>query len=330
MGQLLSQDEVDALVKGIDDGDVDTEAEEAASADPAEIITYDLTKQERIIRGKMPTLDVINQKFARDFRISLSNIIRKTVDVNLSSTQTTRFGDFIKAVPVPASIHLVLLENLRGTALLIVDSKLVFNFIDTIFGGKGDGNSKVEGRDFTTIEERLVKKIVEKLLVDLDNAWETYVPLNIKYIRSEMNPQFALIVPPDDIVIMISFDVEMDQYTGHIKFCIPYSTIEPVKDKLSAGFQRTQMEMDELWISRVQDYLKDIYVDLKVELGNTKIKGRELLNLHVGDVIQLDRDSSDELTVHVEETPKYKGYMGVYRGNKAIQLSKIIEEKIEK
>ena len=324
MAQLLSQDEVDALVKGISDGEVETEQEDVR--DPSEVITYDLTKQERVIRGKMPTLDVINQKFAREFRISLSNTIRRTVDLGLGSTQTTRFGDFIKTVPVPASIHIILLENLRGTALVIIDSKLVFNFIDTIFGGSGDGSSKVEGRDFTSIEERFIKRIVEKMTRDLENSWKSYVPLNVKYIRSEVNPQFALIVPPDDIVILISFDVEMEKYTGYIKVCIPYSTIEPIKEKLSAGFQRTQLEIDHVWISRVHEYLMDIAMEIKVELGKTLIKGRELLNLQAGDVIQLDKDSNDELQVMVEGIPKFRGHMGVHRGNKAIQISSSIEE----
>lgn len=324
MGQILSQNEVDALLSGISDGDIETETDKAPDA--SDIGTYDLTSQGRVIRGKMPTLDVINQRFSREFRIALSNILRKTVDVTFISTETIKLEDFLKTLPVPTSIHIVRLESLRGNALVIFEAKLVFALIDTIFGGSGVALNKIEGKDFTSIEERVIKKIVNRFTEELDRSWKPFYQLNVKYIRSEINPQFAMIIPPSDIVVVISFEVEMEQTTGSITVCIPYSTLEPIKEKLSAGFQNEQLETDKTWLLRLREHLREVPTNMIVELGRSQIKGKELLELQVGDVIQLDKDSTDELIVMIEGVQKFKGYMGTYRGNKAIQISTTIKK----
>jgi len=322
MAQILSQEEVDALLRGVTDGEIETETEEAA--DESGIVSYDLTSQERIIRGRMPTLDIINQRFTRLFRNSLSSTLRKVLDVSTVSTDTVKFGEFIKSLPVPASLHIFKMEPLRGFALLIAESKLVFALVDTFFGGTGSISMKIEGRDFTTIEQRMIKKVILMALEDLEKAWKPVHNVTISFVRAEVNPQFAAIVPPTDVVVVILFEIEMDQVSGTITVCLPYSTIEPIIGKLKAGFQSDQLEVDQLWIKRLRERMLEAQVEVVVELGKTKITSRDLVNFKVGDIIQLDNDVSNELVIKVEGIPKFRGYPGTMKGSKAIQVSSII------
>lgn len=322
MAQILSQEEVDALLRGVTDGEIETETEEAV--DESGIVSYDLTSQERIIRGRMPTLDIINQRFTRLFRNSLSSTLRKVLDVSTVSTDTVKFGEFIKSLPVPASLHIFKMEPLRGFALFIAESKLVFALVDTFFGGTGSVSMKIEGRDFTTIEQRMIKKVILMALEDLEKAWKPVHNVTISFVRSEVNPQFAAIVPPTDVVVVILFEIEMDQVSGTITVCLPYSTIEPIIGKLKAGFQSDQLEVDQLWIKRLRERMLEAQVEVVVELGKARITSKDLVNFKVGDIVQLDNDVTDELTVKVEGVPKFKGYPGTMKGSKAVQVSSII------
>lgn len=322
MAQILSQEEVDALLRGVTDGEIETETEEAA--DESGIVSYDLTSQERIIRGRMPTLDIINQRFTRLFRNSLSSTLRKVLDVSTVSTDTVKFGEFIKSLPVPASLHIFKMDPLRGFALFIAESKLVFALVDTFFGGGGNVSMKIEGRDFTTIEQRMIKKVVLMALEDFEKAWKPVHNVTISFVRSEVNPQFAAIVPPTDVVVVILFEIEMDQVSGTITVCLPYSTIEPIIGKLKAGFQSDQLEVDQLWIKRLRERMLEAQVEVVVELGKAIITSKDLVNFKVGDIIQLDNDVNDELNVKIEGVSKFRGYPGTMKGNKAVQVSSII------
>jgi len=321
-GTDLSQEEVDALLRGVTDGEIETETEEAV--DESGIVSYDLTSQERIIRGRMPTLDIINQRFTRLFRNSLSSTLRKVLDVSTVSTDTVKFGEFIKSLPVPASLHIFKMDPLRGFALFIAESKLVFALVDTFFGGGGNVSMKIEGRDFTTIEQRMIKKVVLMALEDFEKAWKPVHNVTISFVRSEVNPQFAAIVPPTDVVVVILFEIEMDQVSGTITVCLPYSTIEPIIGKLKAGFQSDQLEVDQLWIKRLRERMLEAQVEVVVELGKAIITSKDLVNFKVGDIIQLDNDVNDELNVKIEGVSKFRGYPGTMKGNKAVQVSSII------
>lgn len=324
MSQILSQDEVDALLRGVTDGEIETETDH--TADDAGIVPYDLTSQERIIRGRMPTLDIINQRFSRLFRTSLSALLRKVADVTTVSADTVKFGEFIKSLPVPASLHIFRMEPLRGFALLVAESKLVFSLVDNFFGGGGASSFKVEGRDFTAIEQRMSKKVILAALEDWEKAWKPVHTVQVSFVRSEINPQFAAIVPTTDVVIVVLFEIEMENVTGTITVCLPYSTIEPIITKLRAGFQSDQLEVDQTWVKRLRDKLQNAEVELLVELGKTTLRSNEVLNLALGDVIQLDNDVSDELILKVERVPKFKVRPGVSRGNKAVQVASFLKK----
>lgn len=322
MSQVLSQEEVDALLRGVTDGEIETEAEEVV--DDSGIVPYDLTTQERIIRGRMPTLDIINQRFSRLFRNSLSSSVRKALDISTVSTDTVKFGEFVKSLPVPASLHIFKIEPLRGFALLVAESKLVFALVDTFFGGTGEAKMKIEGRDFTIIEQRMIKKVVLMVLEDMEAAWKPVHNVTMSFVRSEVNPQFAAIVPPTDVVVVVMFEVELDQISGTLTICLPYSTIEPIIGKLRAGFQSDQLEVDQAWIKRLKERLKEASVEVVVEMGQTTLTGGEILKINIGDVIALDTDTDDEMMVFVEGIPKFKGKPGVIKGNKALKISTVI------
>jgi flagellar motor switch protein FliM len=321
MDKILSQEEIDALLRGMSDGQVATTPEEK---DESGVITYDLANQDRIIQGRMPTLEIINDNFSRLFRNSLSLSLRKIIDVGSKGVQMMKFGEFVRTLPVPSSLHVFKMEPLRGHAILVLDSKLIFTLVDIFLGGSGKTKFRVEGREFTAIESKLIRKVVNMVFVDLEKAWNTVHPIAVRHVRSEINPQFVSIVPPSDLVIMISFGLELEQFTGLITLCIPYSIIEPIKGKLYSGYQSDHLEIDHSWIERFSERLRSIEVEVVVELGRRNIMVQDLLKLNVGDVLMLENEVANFMTAKVEGVPKFLGKAGVLGGNKAFQ----VEEKI--
>lgn len=322
MEKILSQDEVDALLRGLSDGDV--EAEKQEEEDISGVRPYDLTSQDRIVRGRMPTLEIINDRFARLHRVTLSSALRRIIDITVTQTEMIKFGEFTRTLPVPTSLHILKMDPMRGHVLLVVESRLIFSLVDCFFGGTGRSSFKIEGRDFTSIEHRVIRKIVRTALKDLDQAWRPVTPINFQFVRSEVNPQFATIVPPTDLVIVIHFEMELDRLIGKMILCLPYSTIEPIRSKLYASYQSDQLEIDLEWANRFRKRLHDVGVEVLVELGHTTITGQDLLSIEVGDVIMLDHDVNDPLEVKVQGVPKFRAVPGIHKGNQAFQISEEI------
>ena len=318
MSKILSQDEVDALLKGMSGGEIEVETDSGPGADG--VIVYDLTNQDRIIRGRMPTLEIINDRFARLFRTTLSSALRKIVDLTTTSVDMVKFGEFMRSLPVPTSLHIFKMDPLRGHAIFVLESKLVFHLVETFFGGSGTGEVKIEGRDFTAIEQQLTRKVVQLALKDMEQAWKPVHDVTMVYQRTEINPQFASIVPPSDVVIVIKFEMEMEHAAGTITVCIPYSTIEPIRSKLYAGFQSDQLEVDHEWMRRFRLQLREAEVEVAVELGRTEMTSGDLLKLKVGDVIQMEKDVDEAVIALVEGVPKFKGRPGSFKGNKAFRV----------
>ncbi len=326
MSEVLSQGEVDALLRGVGDGEVETETDEAPE-EVSGVVPYDLTSQEKIIRGRLPTLDIINQMFSRLFRNTFSTLMRKSVDVSTVSTDTIKFGDFLRSLPVPSSLHIFRMEPLRGHGLIVVESKLVFAVVDTFFGGSGGKEAKITGRDFSAIEIRMTKSVVLSALDDLEKAWRPVHTVTTNFVRSEVNPQFAAIVPPADIVLVILFEIEMENISGTLTICLPYAAIEPVIPKLKAQFQSEEIEVDQVWVRRLRTELLNTEVEVITELGSTEITPQDLMNFKVGDTLMLNNDVTDPLIMKVEQNPKFKGFPGVSRGNKAVQITEVIERE---
>ena len=323
MGEVLSQGEVDALLRGVSEGEVETESDQPEEV--SGVTPYDLTSQEKNIRGRLPTLDIINQMFSSLFRNTFSSMLRKAADVSTVSTDTIKFGEFLRSLPVPSSLHIFRMEPLRGHGLMVVESKLVSAIVDTFFGGTGSQEAKITGRDFSAIEIRMTKNVVLSALKDLEKAWKPVHAVSTNYVRSEVNPQFAAIVPPTDIVLVILFDIELENISGSITICLPYAAIEPIIPKLKAQFQSEEMEIDQVWVRRLRTELLQTEVEVVAELGVSDTTPGRLLEFKVGDTIMLGNDVTDPLFIKVEGVPKFKGFSGVSRGTKAIQVTEVIE-----
>ena len=341
MNQILSQSEVDALLAAVSEGDVPASSSSSGNSgnnnnvksingsviQGKNVIAYDLTSQDRIIRGRLPQLEVIYEKFMRSFRVSLSAALRKIASITLTSTEFLKFGEFINTLPIPTCMSVLRFNNLRGSAIFVIESKLAYALVDSYFGGADRPYTKIDGKEFTPIELQIVKKVVDLAIHDLEISWSTIEKIDCSFQRTEINPQFVGIVPPTDVVIASTFDVELEQASGTVAIVIPYSTIEPIKQKLSTGFQVESDQTDKkLWTSIIKEQLLETEVDIKVNLGETEVKLKDLMTLKVGDVIPLTQDSSGELDVQVENVKKFKGYYGVHHGTVAMQITRQIEK----
>ncbi|MBF0286328.1 MAG: flagellar motor switch protein FliM [SAR324 cluster bacterium] len=324
MGAVLSQSEVDSLLRGIGDDEFGDEEDDEGEYDPDEVVPFDLTAQDRIIRGRMPTLEIIHDRFVRLFRLTLSNALRKVVDISVRSTELIKFGEFLKTLPVPSSLNLFRMNPLRGNAIMVLETRLVFTLIDLFFGGTGELEVKAEGRDFTEIEQRMIKRVVMSGLEDLQTSWRPVFPLQVNYQRNEVNPQFVAIVPHSEIVIVVTFDVEIGRAPMSITLCVPYSMIEPIRGKLNAGFQSEQDEKDNTWSNRFKKNLDHTMVNVTVELGRVELSVRDFLNLQTNEILMLSCEVDQPLSVMVNGELKFTGFQGGYKGHKAVRLDDLI------
>lgn len=321
MEQILSQDEVDALLKGISGGEIE-EPEEPVDAEALGYTAYDFSRQERIVQVKMPAMEAISDAFMRAVRTSLATTLRRIIDLTSAPMELERFGAFVRTLPVPSSLQIFKMAPFRGSALIVLEPKLVFTMVENFLGGTGKRNIRIEGRDFTAIEQRLIRRVVNLLLNDLEKAWYTMQPLKVQYIRSEINPQFAKICQPEDVCVINRYDVDMDRSVGSITTCIPLNNLESVKAKLLTTFQREQSEED-ITIQRIlQENIKNVKTEFKVILGDAEIPAGDILELGVGDIIQLERRTDELLPSFVEGERKYMGSPGIHRKNHAFLIKK--------
>jgi flagellar motor switch protein FliM len=325
MEKILSQDEVDALLRGVSDGGVDTEPEvQAGEEDQEGPVPYDLGNQEWVVRGRMPTLDVIHQQFSRLFRVALSDILRKAVEVTVTSQSVMKFGEFTKRLPVPAYLQIISMEPLRGSAMIATDAATVYLLVDHFFGGAGQTHVKPEGQDFTVIEQRVMRKVMLIGLANLQKAWDPVQKLTIHAVRAEMNPQLASIVLPADIVIVVTLGIELGNSVGDLHLCLPYAMLEPIRERLQVSFQSDFYETDIGWLKRFSARLKEASVTMSVCLGETELSVEELMRFAPGDVIVLDQCTAQPLIATVEGVPKFLGSPGTTKGMQSFQIRDII------
>ncbi|MCX7044868.1 MAG: flagellar motor switch protein FliM [Candidatus Sumerlaeota bacterium] len=322
MAQVLSQDEVDALLHGISGGDIPTGTDKPVAKQ--DLTFLDLMNQDRIVRGRMPALEMLHDRFCRAFRSQISTMLRRPVDLRVLSNENIKYGEFMRSIPVPTSMHAFKMEPLKGFSLLVIEGKLVFALIDNFFGGKGAMRYKLDGRDFTPIEQRIIRKVVGIILETYENAWKPLYEVKVEWSRTETNPQFANICLATDDVIAVQAELDLEDSQGRLSFIIPYSSIEPIKEKLKAGYQSEGSLIDSHWHSRFREQLQDCMVNCHVELGHTHMTGRDLLRLGVGDVISLQDDTSTPVKIFIEGELKFEGFLGCYHSNYAIQIYRLI------
>lgn len=326
MNQVLSQNEVDALLSAVSDNRIDADDGGASSDSASGVVHYDLANQDRIIRGRMPTLDIIHDRFIRLFRVTLSNSLRKMANISVNSTGPLKFSEFMNSLPLPSCLNILRLDPLRGAAVMVIESKLLYALVDSFFGGNDVPYTKIEGKDFTQIEIKIARRVILQAIDDLEKAWEPVYQLKIGYSRTEINPQFVAVVPPSDVVIATTFDVELEKVSGTIKLVIPYATLEPIKSKLSVGFQSEQLEVDFIWINRIKEKIMQTWVNVLVKLGDAHITIRDLIDLEPGDILQLNTDAALPLDVSVEGISKFRGIPGLLKGNRAIKVTESLTE----
>jgi flagellar motor switch protein FliM len=320
--QILSQVEVDALLKGLSNGEIATGADKAVPT--GDVVPYDFEHQTRTIKGKMPTLEMINEKFCRNVRNPLFGLLRKTVDVVPDGIETMQYGDFLQNLQVPASLNVFQLNPLRGYALLSISSDLAFVLVDHYFGGDCRFHVRIEGRDFTNVEQTVIKRVVDIIFKEMDNVWRAVYPVEHKFARSEMNPQFVNIVAPSELVVVYSFKMEVESSTESFSFCVPYSILEPIKDKLYGVHQGEIDAIDKTWSENLRSQINYVPLTISVEIGSAEISVSDVLNLKVGDVIQLNDKVKDPVRVFVEGKGKYWGRAGVADNNYALQIVSVI------
>lgn len=318
---ILSQDEIDALLHGVDDGHIETENDVGAGG----VSQYDLATQDRIVRGRMPTLEMINERFARYTRISLFNLLRRTADVSVGGVQIQKFGEYIHTLYVPTSLNMIKLKPLRGTGLFILDAKLVFKLVDNFFGGDGR-HVKIEGREFTPTENRVVQILLESVFKDMEEAWAPVFDIKFDYIGSEVNPSLANIVSPSEVVIVNTFHIELDGGGGDLHLTIPYSMLEPVREILDAGVQSDIDDTDERWLRALKEDVMDATIPLRARVCQKTISLDHLSKLKAGDVIPVDMP--DYVTLLTNGIPSFKTKLGVSRGNLALKILSRFERKV--
>lgn len=318
MGNVLSQEEVDSLLTGIGEGEVETETDIPDNEEG--MVRYDFGKEADPVHLKMPTLGVINERFLHALKPGLSNATGSMIDVTISDVDTVRYDEFCRSLPLPSSLNIFKMEPLRGFALLVLEGSLVFAFVDTFFGGNNSSPVKLEGKSFTAIEVKIVERAVAIILENLQEAWSDVIDVKLIPTRTEIDPQFAGVAMPDEMVIATRFNIDLGNFQGAMTICLPYSTLEPIREKLQETFQSEELEKDQGWRRYFEDKILNVDVDITCILGTVNITGRELLEMKVGDVLQLDQSPKDPIVVEAHGLPKFNGYPGASGNKKAVRI----------
>lgn len=319
MSEFLSQDEIDSLLKGVT-GEKDDEVSHHEAE--GEVRPYNLASQERIVRGRMPTMEIINERFARLFRIGLFNFIRRIPDISVGPVRVLKFGEFIRNLHVPTNLNIITAKPLRGNALFIFDPNLVFLVVDNMFGGDGRFHTRVEGRDFTQTEQRIIQKLLTVVFETYGKSWEPVHPLKFEFVRSEMNPQFANIATPSEVVIVTTFDIELGGNGGSFHVCMPYSILEPVKELLYSSMQGEHQAMDQRWLQQLSKQVQSATVELVATLGQASMTLGQVLKIRTGDIVPLEVNES--ITASVDGVPVMQCKYGVFNNQYALRVEKML------
>ena len=315
---FLSQEEVDALLKG-----VTGEADEAPpEADDQSVKRYDLGRQERIVRGRMPTLELINERFARYLRIGMFSYMHRNTEVSVGPIKVQKYSEFIRNLVVPTNLNLVQAKPLRGTGLVVLDPNLVFLVVDNMFGGDGRFHTRVEGRDFTPTEQRIIQGLLKVVFTEYSRSWKSVYDLTFEYLRSEMNSQFANIATPSEIVVSTTFSLEFGGSSADMHICFPYSMLEPIRDLLYSAMQSDQLTTDRRWIIMLRKQLKNAEVEISAKLATTTVSLRQILTMKVGDIIPLD--VPDKVIALVDDVPVMECHYGQQGGQYALKIDRFI------
>ncbi|HTP63779.1 MAG TPA: flagellar motor switch protein FliM [Geobacteraceae bacterium] len=326
MKKILTREEIDALLNDVAEGRIDPEKELAR--EQGGVVNYDLFNT-MTHKGMMPNLDIVYDSFIRSYRVTMSNRLRRIVEIKKVGARPFKFDDFILSLPSPVCMGIYKIEPLKGAAMVAMDSQLVFAVMDSILGGTGSPRMPENNRMFTSIELRIMQKIVKDALIDMEKAWAPLHGTRMTLLRMEMNPRLVNLVPPEYHVVTMQLEIQIENTKGTMIFVVPYMTVEPIRDKLKNGVQFDLVAVDSKWSYRLSAELNEAPLEVTVEMGNTMITLEELMNLAPGDTIMLEKECRSELMVKVGGVAKYMGVPGVRSGNKAVQITRIIRREDE-
>lgn len=316
MSDLLSQDEIDALLHGVDDVEED---DLDASESDGSALEYDFSSQDRIVRGRMPTLEIVNERFARHMRISLFNMMRRSAEVSINGIQMIKFGEYIHTLFVPTSLNMVRFRPLKGTGLITMEARLVFILVDNFFGGDGRYHAKIEGREFTPTERRITQMLLKLIFEDYKEAWAPVMDVSFEYLDSEVNPAMANIVSPTEVVVISSFHIELDGGGGDFHVSLPYSMLEPIRELLDAGVQSDKEDTDLRWSKALRDEILDVHVAVSTHMMDLEISLRQIMEFKVGDILPIEMP--EHITVLIEDLPTFRAKLGRSRDNIALKIT---------
>lgn len=327
--QILDQQEVDALLQGLSDGQI--ESDKAEQESPDGIRLYDFASQERTVRGRMPSLEMVNEKFCNRVRGPLLNTLRKGVEIESRGIESVKYEEFVRNLTLPSSINIFTMEPLRGHGILVIDPTLVYLIVDNYFGGSGRFYTRIEGREFTVVEQSVIKKIVDVILKTLSSSWKSLCEVEFKYEKSEMNPHFVNVIEPVEIMMVSTFHMEIESSTSSDKsnnfyFCIPYLSVESIKERLYGRPGNATVGADEGWTARLRQHVEHVPLNVDSEVGGTSIKLSELQKLKLGDVILLDKKIDEPFEFRIEGNARFFGRPGVSCNNYALEIQSVINK----
>ena len=316
---FLSQEEVDALLRGVNGESDEATPEEAEQGG---VRSYNMATQERIVRGRMPTMELINERFARYLRIGLFNYMHRNVEVSVGPIKVQKYAEFVRNLVVPTNLNLVLAKPLRGTGLVVFNPTIVFTVIDNMFGGDGRFHTRVEGRDFTQTEQRIIQGMLNVVFTEYGKAWAPVFQINLEYVRSEMNSQFANIATPSEIVVATGFTLEMGDVQSEMHICFPYSMLEPIRDLLYSTMQSDHLTQDKRWVTMLSQELQDAEIELVCNLGTAHATLRDIVDMRTGDVIPLN--VPEFLQAEVDSVPVLECHSGTRNHQYAIMVERML------
>jgi flagellar motor switch protein FliM len=319
MENILTQAEIDALLKGIATGEVSLQGE--TPSQEQQVTPYDFSKHDRIVHGKIPAVDAMMDKFAHRLTTTLTSAIRRMAEVSPLASEVKKFRDFLKALAMPSSIHVFRVEPLQGVGLLVLEPNLVYLLIEFIMGGTPEGQLKIEGRDFTNIENRLIQRLVRDALGDLNEAWNSLEPVKIELERSEVNPQFAAVLLPSEPVLCIQLEVELELARGMLILCLPFTMLEQYRDRLPGSAPEREKKA-RLWTRHLEVHLMEAQVEVSVVLGDAMVPLGKIVEMKEGELLLLDSFPGKPLPVKVEGKTKLWAQPGELNGKRAVKIVK--------
>jgi flagellar motor switch protein FliM len=322
---FLSQEEVDALLEGVTGESQKLEKDDVPTDG---VRVYNLSSQERIVRGRMPTMEIVNERFSRNLRLGLFNFIRRSPEISVGGVQVQKYSAFLRELAVPTNFNIMAVRPLRGNGLVVCEPNLLFGVIDSLYGGNGKFHTRIEGRDFSPTEQRVIDRLVEVVAEEYKKAWRGVYPIELAYQRSEMQPQFATIATPSEIVVSTSFTLEIGDITGSLHICIPYATLEPIRDVLYSSVQGDAIEVDRRWVKLLGQEIQAAEVTMVAELAQTDATVEQLLAMQVGDFIELDRNPA--IKAHVDGVPLFECQYGTHKGKYALRIDRKLSNNTDK